>query len=318
MKFIKKLCLVLLLVSSHSFAKYDSSYITMYSFKSPYGIDWSTPSTLALSAIKNSLAYRLGITDNRRNIGHSAIKVSCNIKEGERKEFYTGMGAVASNKEAIKLLWNNSALGVLLHRYKGKLDTEAGLISDIEEGQKTGAINSVTYLIDDAKCEELNQHFDEWKKRKAYLNYGLIEKPLDYTGAGCSAYAVSYLRLNGIAPEEHKKEWKRTVHLSNALVGAYNRLPYINPKQEFHKVEKSEKGANLLELILNADQWASAKDEQAIRLDFWSPDMMHDWTKRTAEQHQRTIAKKDSKALSALRVEKTSKSVNLVFDRRNL
>ncbi|MEX1099764.1 MAG: hypothetical protein WEB87_05020, partial [Bacteriovoracaceae bacterium] len=287
---MKLFAIISLLLSQAAGADLETSHVTMYSFKSPYGVDWSSPSNLAVSAIKNTLAYKTGLTSNPRNIGHSAIKVSCQNLDGKQREIYTGMGSVNSNKEAIDLLWKNSALGVLLHRYKGELDKQVELISDIESGQKAGDINSVTYLIDHDKCEELAAHYDEWIKRKAYLNYGLLEKPLEYTGAGCSAYAVSYLRRNNIAPEEHKKHWKRTVRISTKLVGPHNRLPYVNDQQEFHSPKKTEDGANLLELILSANKWAAPNDEEVVELEFWSPDMMYNWTKKVARQHKRDIA----------------------------
>lgn len=307
---MKKLALFLSIVSASAFGQYDSSYITIFNFKSPYGVDWTSPSSLAVSTLKNSIAYSLGITSNKRKIGHSAVKIACRGQE----EIYTGMGSVDSRGETLNLLLKDSAMGVLLHRFKGEMDDPAELARETASGRKSGDINSITYLIEDRRCQELIEHRNEWIERKAFLNYGLLEDPLKYTGAGCSAYAVSFLRLNGIAPEEHKKNWRRSALIPREHIGPYNRLRYVHSAQALHPVQATDQGTNLVQLILSANKWADS-DEDAVKLEFWSPDMMYQWTKGHSKKVLRKVAEK--KMEKPWKVEKLHKSVNVIFDARS-
>lgn len=294
-----------LLLSLNAFSE---SSVTMYNFKSPYGVDWSTPATLTMSSIKNTLAYMLGITDNKRKIGHSSIEIKCEGKES----IHTGMRAIDSKKESLSLLFKkNSALGVLFHRFKGMLDPVQPMVEEIKRGQKEGYINSVTYLIEDERCEMLTAHYQKWLDTKAYLNYGLIEDPKEYTGAGCSAYALSYLNITDIAPETHKSHWKSSVEVPTSMIGAHNRQRYNQDDQKLYSSEETDAGMNLFSLLLNADSWAK-EGVESTTLNYWSPDMMYDWTKKAI-----SLGKNQSPA--PVKIEETGETHNIVFDaRKNL
>lgn len=306
---MKKTILLSALIAQSAFSAAGPSKVTLYAYRSPYGVDWSTPSTLTMSSIKNTAAYVLGITDNKRRIGHVTVKMDCAQQDGKREIVHTGMGAVDSRGETLKLLLKrNSALGVLFHRFKGRLDDPKELEAEIKKGQKSGEINSLTYLIDDQKCQELLEHNKKWRESKAYLNYGLIESPNEYTGAGCSAYVMSYLGRD-IAPKVHKSNWKGHVMIDNKLIGAHNRKRYTKDDQGFFFPEKDDGGMSVFSLLLNADTWHK-EGEEATRLDYWSPDMMFDWIEDSAKLG-------NSQSPAPLKIEKTDKTHHIVFDLRS-
>lgn len=305
--------LILFLLTSPALAGVNEnpSLITVFNFKSPYGIDWSSPSNLAVSAIKNTLAYKVGASANIRNVGHSAVKLACKTPQGQ--PLYFSVSQQDPEGEIQDLLWENSGLGVLLHRFKGQIQDQEKLKKEIQKGRKKGNVNSLTYLIENKTCLKLEAHYKEWIKRKAYLNYGLNEDPLAYTGGGSCALAVSFLRVANIAPSAHLKSWQKTIFIPDELIGVHNRLPYVNQKQKVHQNKSAGAGVNVLRLLLGSNNWGSPHDETSSRLDIWSPDMMFDWTKSAAKQNRRGLAQ-DS--LKAHKVEKIFKSVNLVFDAR--
>lgn len=266
--------LLLLIFSLHTHAK--QSYVRVYNFKSPYGVDWSAPRSLVLSALKNKLGLSLGLTKNKRIIGHNAVEISCFPPNGNEIKKLAGMASQDSTGEALKLLFSqNSGLGVLFHRFKGRLETEDELKGEIKQGLKTGDVNSMTYQTTYKKCQKLLLHFDKWVEKKAYLNYGLNEAPLKYTGAGCSAFAMTFLKDFEIAPKSDYVNWQKTVRINPSLIGPHNRVSYTSSNQNYHPVKKGE-GLGILEILLQS-QWASSYNKDAVELTFWSPDQAYEW-----------------------------------------
>ena len=182
----------------------------------------------------------------------------------------------ASKKEAIDLLFSkNSGLGVLLHRFKGRHEEEKDLKDVIKTGMARGDINSITYLISNSKCKKLLKHNKNWLQKKAFLNYGLLEKPQQYTGSGCSAYAMSFLKDFEIAPPAHYSNWKKSVHIDKDLIGPHNRQAYTQESQSFFPIIDGD-GPSVFSLLFQST-WASPYDRTSIKLDFWSPDAMYEW-----------------------------------------
>ncbi|MCO4753734.1 MAG: hypothetical protein KC478_04595 [Bacteriovoracaceae bacterium] len=279
---MKSLIIFLFLFST---AYAESSYVRLYNFKSPYGVDWESPRSLFFSVAKNLVAHKLGFRNNSKEIGHNAIELSCRNRDGTKKSLFTGMASHASTTEALDLLFlKNSGLGVLLHRYKGRHETHEDLESVIKKGVSNGDINSITYLIDDSKCSDLLKHNERWVQNKAYLNYGLQERPETYTGSGCSAYAMSFIKDFKIANEKQYNSWLKTIYIDKELIGPHNRQAYTQDKQGLYEVIDGN-GPSIFRLILQS-RWASPFNKAALKLNFWSPDAMYDWVAKRLKPGQ--------------------------------
>ncbi|MBA2403210.1 MAG: hypothetical protein H0V66_00440 [Bdellovibrionales bacterium] len=95
------------------------------------------------------------------------------------------------------------------------------------------------------------------------LYSGLQADPLKGEGAGCSAFAVSFLRVGGLM-EAFTKEWQNIIDVPSRFVGG----PLTGNKVSIFKL-LSRPGA----------KW-SAK-ENHIHLEAWNPEKMLDWVNQT-------------------------------------
>ena len=75
---MKKLLLLLTLIPLNLMANSENQ-LTLYFIPSPIGIDWSTPSSLAWTAMKNRMTLQ------SRFMGHVFVEVQCNTENKSRE-----------------------------------------------------------------------------------------------------------------------------------------------------------------------------------------------------------------------------------------
>lgn len=250
---MKKIILFSLLSLSTAWGNTQSE-LTLHFIPSPHGMDWSTPASLAKSALINRISLK------PRFIGHVFVELSC----GERHEL-TGM--VGKHFDYLnQLLVEKKGLGILYHSFEGKMETKEEITPELTKFQDEGYSNFVTFKISPTQCERALSYLDEYRKNNFGKFYGLSNRPRYGEGAGCSAYGASFLDVLGIMDEDIKKSWSETVRIP---------LQFAGPPLQ-------KDGVNLLKIMFNADSWAKDGDPYQ-ELTFWDPDRMHTWVKTKVE-----------------------------------
>ncbi|MFP5387043.1 MAG: hypothetical protein ACLGHN_13265 [Bacteriovoracia bacterium] len=256
---MKILLLTLLLVTS-AIAGTDQQ-LTLYFVPSPKGIDWSTPSNLAISALKNKISME------PRFMGHVFVELTC----GNKHEL-TGMTS-KSFDYLNQLLVEQRGLGILYHSFEGKLEDKESIQTELSGYLRTGYVNFTRFILNEKQCNRALSYLDEYRKNDVGRFYGLANRPRFGEGAGCSAFGVSFPDVLDILDHEMKEAWSQTVNIP---------LEYAGPPL-------TEEGVGLIKVILNAGSWASEKEKHK-KLTFWSPDRMHEWVKNKVKNPGQGVA----------------------------
>ncbi len=259
---MKKYLLALLMITSHATA----SDLTLYFIPSPLGLDWSSPSNLAKTALKNKLSFKPHF------MGHVFVEINC----GGTRDLAGMIGGKFDYLQ--QLLIEQRGLGILYHSFEGRLENKDDILKEIGEYQKTGGLNFVRFKLNQGQCTRVTQYLNEYRKNNVGRYYGLANRPRFGEGAGCSAFGASFPDVLNILDQDMREGWSQTVNIPLAYAGP----PLTN------------EGVNLLKVILNASSWAK-DNEKHQRLTFWEPDRMFNWV------NQKIKSKGD---YSVLRIEK--------------
>lgn len=263
-----KLLALFFMLSSSAWA--SAPKITLYVFKSPTGIDWQSPYSLALSALKNQIySYFDG---NDRLLGHISIDLQC-----RQRRIVTGMvGREGESRRMV--LQEDAGHGVLFHVFPGRLESQAVLEKEIREKQSSGLVHAITYLVDDRTCEKMLAHYDNHLKQGGVHNYGFPLNTLAGEGGGCSAFGVSFLQVAGIVTPEYLKAWSGSVWVPKKYIGPHNTQRYKSADQPLLSNSKL-KPVNVLSILLDSDakKWGKPQDPEASFLAFFDPDTMFKW-----------------------------------------
>ena len=257
------------------------SQLTLYFIPSPHGIDWTSPATLAWSALKNRLSFQ------SRFIGHVFVELEC----GQDKQL-TGMKGKYFDYFN-QIIMNGKGLGVLYHSFEGTLEEKESVAQEIKELSEDGdRLNFVRFKLNKSQCERANQYLKEYREKNVGRYYGLANRPLYGEGAGCSAFGASFMEVTGLVDQDIKDAWSQTVNIPLRFAGPPLRQETVN----------------ILDLMMNGSKWASEKEPHR-KLMFWSPDRMFEWVKEKISKSH--LEKQFS-------VVELGKSRGIVFDRSHM
>ena len=224
--------------------------LTLYFVPSPKGLDWSSPSSLAISALKNKLSFEPHF------MGHVWVELNC-----ENQHELTGMTSKTFDY-LNQLLVEQRGLGVFYHSFEGKLEEKKDIEAELKPFLQSGYINFTRFLLNDKQCSRALTYLKEFREMNVGRYYGLANRPRYGEGAGCSAFAVSFPDVLDILDHDMKMSWSNSVNIP---------LKYAGPPL-------TEEGVGLLSVVFNAGSWASEKEKHK-KLTYWSPDRMHEWVK---------------------------------------
>jgi hypothetical protein len=244
-----------------------SNRLSFYFFPSPYGIDWSSPAALAWSTLLNRMNW---VPRPAHPIGHVNIALSELTYDGSElhRLFLTGMVAKETSYQRQALLRDQLGLGILFLSSPGHLETEEEIEPQFEARYPGGKLSVLKLLVNDTVRSRLKRYFSEFQEKRGFHSYGLANRPLWLEGAGCSAFAASFLQVAGLELPEFRENWTRELRIPQALIGGAenpgNRVPLTRI------------------LFDRRSRWAE-EGEPHRKIFFWDPDLMHRWLLRTWE-----------------------------------
>ena len=250
---IVSLFILLFSINTHA----DS--VSLHLFKSPKGINWSTPWKMTVSTLQNSLVN----TGDKRaySISHVFVELNCS-STGEH--IFRGQTSIENSGERELIFKKGYGLGVMFHTYEGKYETDEGIKRDMAPYDGSSRYGTFTAVISPESCQRMLRMEREYVQREYWKMYsGLQADPLKGEGAGCSAYAMSYLRVGGLM-EGFTQEWKNIIDVPKRFVGG----PLTGNKVQITKL-----------LFRPGAKWSNK--EPHIHLEAWNPEEMLNWVKRT-------------------------------------
>ena len=246
--------LLLVLFSFQSAA--DS--VSFHLFRSPLGIDWSSPWKMTVSTLKNSLANTHG--KRAFSISHVFVELNC---DSIGKHIYRGQTSLDDSEREL-IFKEKYGMGVMFHTYVGKFEKDNSIINDMAPYEGSKRRGTFTANISPTSCQRMINYVTEYEERGyGNLYSGLQADPLKGQGAGCSAFAVSFLRVGGLA-EPFLREWQNIIDVPKRFVGG----PLTGNKVNIFKI-----------LSLPSVQWSN--QEPHIHLEAWNPEKMVDWVEAT-------------------------------------
>lgn len=232
--------------------------IRLHILRSPYGIDWRSPWALTKSALKNQAAP----VGRKRafSISHIFVELKC---DSTGAHIMRGMTSASNREERDLLLRKHYGLGVMLHVYQGKLEKEDTIRKDLAPYKGHYRKAELAIKVSPESCNRMVSYAHEYES----LGYGSMYSgfqadPLKREGAGCSAFAVSFLRVGGLM-ETFTREWLQKIDIPKKVIGG----PITG------------KRVKLVTLLANPFvRWNNKVPH--IHIDAWDPEKMHTWVKR--------------------------------------
>lgn len=234
----------------------------LYAFPPATPLNWSSPLKLAYGAgLKGRLIFEHG--KNKHTIGHAFMELR---KDGKRVELTGSTTSPDAPSDAEFITKHGYGLGVLFAPMKGALDLSEKLDGELIDRYKTGKVMFIRFIINERAYSRMKQYIDEYRARGYDKIYNGNNEPRKGTGAGCSAFAMSFLDVCGYIDPMFEKEWIRRVNLPKSLVGG----PLTGNR------------VSLAKTIFKA-HWARP-GEESIALELWDPQLMYEWIKRTHQK----------------------------------
>jgi hypothetical protein len=231
-----------------------SSKLTLYFIPSPRPLDWSSPTSLSRTILKNQIIRK------SRFMGHVNVKL-----EHNGNEIFTGMVAKDIDTARSLLFRKKIGLGIIYHSFEGKLESKEELDIELgkylEDGNKR--INFIQYKISNSMGDRVQEYLETFKELQLDSYYGLVNSPLHGEGAGCSAFGASVAAIMDELNEEVTQAWSNQVLVPMHLTGE----PVTQNKVSFFS------------LLLKNHTWAN-KNEDHKELFFWDPDLMWSWVEK--------------------------------------
>jgi hypothetical protein len=237
----------------------SANELKLHLLKSPLGINWKSPYQLTVSTLKNQIVP----FKNKRaySISHVFVEVKC---DSSGKHILRGMTSATTTEERDLVFKKKYGLGTMFHTFAGKLEKDEEIIRDLApyEGSKRKA--ELTIKISPKACERMVSYAEEYEELGYGNKYaGLQGDPLKREGSGCSAFAVSFLRVAGLM-DNFTDEWKTVIDVPDRFIGG----PMTGNK------------VNILKLLsAPLARWSNKVPH--VHLEAWNPEAIHSWVKKT-------------------------------------
>lgn len=245
------LLVVSFLLIGHSYTQ----EITIYTIPSPKGVNWKSPGTLMLSYISNTFAKsRYG--REKHPIGHMIVELKDSIRYalcGATNQAHSGMTK--------KVIRKGYGLGILFETISGRLDEQDKNLSQLRQRSEAGDIAFVTFKINQLVFDRLWQYLQEYKLKGYDKLYNGSNKPREGLGAGCSAFAHSFLEVGGLADVLPSNEWSVNILVPEKLMGG--------SKENARHVQFFK--------VLFASRWSNPEKQTHRPLFLYDPTLFYNW-----------------------------------------
>ncbi|MEK2645388.1 hypothetical protein [Bdellovibrio sp. BCCA] len=227
-------------------------------YRAPKPLNWQTPGSLVRSAYQNMKA-RVNGHPYPHPISHVNVRLQC----GNEPSIYRGMTSVRSN---LSYVWDFAFKGVALDAFmmnvKGRSYTEEEVLSWLGTLKRQGYVRSLKLILNSDQCARVQRYIHLYEELHLDEVYGGLRSLPHYgQGAGCSAYAVSFLQILDFFPPSLDQAWKRKLKVPLELLSSQTRSAHIG----------------FFGYLRGKDRpWASEK-EAYTNLEFWDPDLMYAW-----------------------------------------
>ncbi len=229
----------LLIAIFFSGSLFAAGSVTLSVMPPAYPLDWSSPSGIFGSIMKNKLTLQ------KRPLGLVSVGINCPLVNETLDLRPYSFGLIG------ELLLEGRGLGFLYHTFPGELET---LVSeDIKD--RTHFFRT---LVSDDHCTRIGAYLKEFREKKIARNFGFPHRPLMGEGGNDMSFAVSILEVAGLLDQEQREAWERILYLPDELSGMPLKEKYVSV------------------FSLMGSHWRK-DDQKATVLKFWDSAKMTKW-----------------------------------------
>lgn len=261
----------------------------------PAELSWRTPGALIRTVVTNAVGEMMHVMG--RKLGHMGVTLRCAATP--TAPAFTWQGSMkGSNKAEFQdiVVKQGYGLGVLFHRFSGRLETAAEMQESIDQRYRTGRISWVRVGVSAPTCRRLVSWLGEMQRAGVDKYYGLAANPRLREGAGCSAFSMSFMEQGGFL-ERAYTPWSFDLRAPMSLIGG----PETGRKISLARGLAVTRG------------WAKP-NEPGKRIFGWDPTQAFHWLKRAAPLVRWGKPVFSTPAL----VERRKNAVGIVLDRRSV
>lgn len=197
------------------------------------------------------------------SISHVNIRLQCDSEPS----IFWGMTSVKSNKSYLRdFIIEGSSLDTMLINQRGRSYTKTEILYWLPRLQNLGYVRSLKILLNGEQCQRAQRYLKLYAQSGLGSIYGgLRSDPLRGEGAGCSAFAVSLLRILNLLPVSVAEKWQRELLIPLELLSHWEKRSRIS----------------FLGFLRGRDRSWAKPGEPQIHLKFWDPELMYRWAKKT-------------------------------------
>lgn len=227
-------------------------------YRAPKPLNWSTPGNLIRSTLKN---MRMRVDGYRypHSISHANIRLQC----GNESSIYRGMTATKSDASYVwDFLGKGVALDTLMINVPGRHYTQEQILRWLPTLKAKGYVRSLKLILNDDQCARVQRYIKLYEELRLDQIYGGLRSTPHYgQGAGCAAYAVSFLQILDFFPQSIDAQWKRKLRIPLELLSSQSRSA----------------GIGFFGYLRGKDRSWAMPNEKHIELEFWDPELMYNW-----------------------------------------
>lgn len=160
------------------------------------------------------MVVHTGYRHHRHPLGHILVEL-------HDTAHYALLGMVAESRAEMfnSVTKERYGMGALFTIFKGKLETEADNYHQLIDRYPRGDIAYLKFLLGPQAFSRLWQYMLEYSERGYDKKYNGHNKPREGKGAGCSAFAMSFIELAGLLDTTITNHWRVNVNVQDKLLG---------------------------------------------------------------------------------------------------
>lgn len=244
-------------------------------YRAPAPLDWTSPGSLSRSTYKNMLHEIPRMTTVRDREGtelqvlanvtypHSISHVNVKIQCGQSAPIYRGSKATKSTASyAYGLFVDKVGLESLVTPVPGTFYENDEILDWLPILKEQGYVRSLKLRLSGEQCQRVETYLRQLEAMGQNKIYGgLRSNPRLGQGAGCAAFAISFLEVLELLRPEFKKSWQRHLDVPVRLV----------------RTDRSPSGATFLDYLTGRDEAWAREGEPHFSIDFWDPELTYRW-----------------------------------------
>ncbi|XGC82378.1 hypothetical protein ACES2L_07800 [Bdellovibrio bacteriovorus] len=199
-------------------------------------------------------------------ISHVNVRLNCDGEE----EHFVGMTSDKSSGSYLKdFLLKGISLDTFLINVKGQFIEKEMALRWLPYLKHKGYVRTLKLLLNSGQCLRAQRYLRIYKELGQEKIYGgLRSHPFRGEGAGCAAFAVSFLQMLNLFPNELDQAWSRRLQVPLELLSFQSHRARIG----------------FLGYLRGRDRpWAFPFEEQ-IQVRFWDPELMYNWVSQKTKK----------------------------------